>query len=112
MNKSDGLELLENCRFPIVELLTINDLENDSSILEHGVSVRLSSKGNNKNVDVFLESIHNIHDIEIVKKFINDNMGKYDIIIHKTVKPDIIGTVSKYSNNYYDIVAIELYKNF
>ena len=112
MNKNDGLELLENWSFPTVELLTISDLENDSSILENGVSVRLSSKRNNKSVDIFLKSIHNVHEIEIVKKFIIDNESKYDIIIHKTVKPDIIGTVSKYSNNSYDIVAIELYKNF
>ena len=112
MNKIDGLELLDNWKFPTLELLTIDDLINNPSILEYGVSVRLSSKGDSKNIDVFLKSIHNVHDINLVNKFIIDNKEKYDIIIHKTVKPDIIGTISKYSNNYHDIVAIELYKNF
>lgn len=111
MNKIGGLELLENWNFPTLELLTINDLENNLNVLQEGVSVRLSSKGND-NIDVFLNSIHNVHDINIIKHFIVNNKDKYDIIIHKTVKPDIIGTVSKYSNNYYDIVVIELYNDF
>lgn len=111
MNKIGGLELLENWNFPTLKLLTINDLEKNPNVLQDGVSVRLSSKGND-NIDVFLNSIHNIHDINIIKRFIVDNKDKYDIIIHKTVKPDIIGTISRYSNNYHDILVIELYKNF
>lgn len=112
MNKIDGLELLNEWNFPTLELLTIDDLEHNPYLLHEGVSVRLSSRGNNENVDVFLNSIHNVHDINRVKKFIIDNKDKYDIIIHKTVKPDIIGTISKYNNYYHDIIAIELYNNF
>lgn len=111
MNKIGGLELLENWNFPTLELLTINDLEDNPKVLQEGVSVRLSSKGNN-NIDVFLDSIHDVHDINIIKSFIYKNKDKYDILIHKTVKPDIIGTISGYSNNHHDIVVIELYQNF
>ncbi len=112
MSKIDGLEMLNDWRFPTLELLTLEDLEKDPSILEDGVSVRLSTKGNVNMADVFLESIHNVHDINRVKQFIIDKQKKYDIIIHKTVKPDIIGTISKYNNNLNDILAIELYKDF
>ena len=112
MTKIDGLNyLLSNC-FPTVELLCIEDLQNNPNLLKDGISVRLSSKHENDKADVYLKSIHNVHDLEKIKDFILNNKDDYDIIIHKTVKPELIGTVSKYSNLYNDIIVMEVYKNF
>lgn len=112
MNKIDGIYFLKNLNFPSIELLCLGELENNPNMLEHGISVRLSSKSASDRVDVYLKSIHNIRDLEQIKKFILENRDYYDIIIHKTVKPELIGTVSKYNNGVTDIIAIEIYNNF
>ena len=112
MRKIDGLNyLLENC-FPTVKLLCIEDLKNNPSLLNDGISVRLSSKVKSDKADVYLKSIHNARVLEKIEEFIVNNENNYDIIMHKTVKPELIGTISKYSNFYNDIVVIEVYKNF
>ena len=110
MTKNDGLDFLLKNYFPTIKLLTLEDLQKDKSFLEQGISVRLSSKTDN--IDVNLKSIHNVHDLETIIKFIKENIQEYNIIIHKTVKPELIGTVSKYNNYNTDILAIELYNNF
>ena len=112
MRKIDGLNYLSQNGFPTVKLLSIIDLENNNSLLNEGISVRLSSKKENDKADVYLKSIHNIRHLDKIKEFIANNQNDYDIIIHKTVKPELIGTVSKYSNLYNDVIVIEIYKNF
>lgn len=112
MRKIDGLNyLLENC-FPTVKLLCLEDLKDNPSLLNDGISVRLSSKVKSDKADVYLKSIHNARVLEKIEEFIVNNENNYDIIMHKTVKPELIGTISKYSNFYNDIVVIEVYKNF
>lgn len=112
MRKIDGLNYLLLNGFPTIQVLSIVDLENNVSLLNDGISVRLSSKTENDKVDVYLKSIHNIHDLCKIKDFISNNQNDYDVIIHKTVKPELIGAVSKYSNLYNDVIVMEIYKNF
>jgi hypothetical protein len=112
MNKIEGLNILNDWKFPTIELLSLDDLEANPSLLTEGISVRLSSKEATDRVDVFLKSIHNVHSLEQIKDFIFKYQNDYNIIIHKTVKPELIGTISKYNNNGVNIIAIELYKDF
>lgn len=110
MTKIDGLKFLKKYDLPTVELLTIDDLLNDKSLLKYGISVRLSSKVNN--VDVGLKSIHGVHNIDEIINFIHQYKNDYNFIIHKTVKPSMIGTISKFNNHFTDVIAIEMYNNF
>lgn len=110
MTKNDGLEFLREYELPTIKLLTIEEILNNRIYLKEGISVRLSSKLDN--IDVNLKSIHNIHDIDSILNFIKKYSKDYDIILHKTVKPTEIGTISKYSLIDKTILVIELYNNF
>lgn len=109
MNKLEGIELLKQIEYPTVSLLNMVDLMKNNILME-GVSVRLSSR--NDSIDVNLPSIHNVKSMQVIENFIKEYGKNYDVLIHKTVKPQIIGTISKYKINDYYIIVVETYKNF
>lgn len=109
LNKKEGIIFLEKSGLPTVKKIKLEDLSANSSELQQGLSVRLSPK-NDSNVNVYLPSIHNCKNFETVKKFIDENKSIYDIIIHKTVKPECIGSVSKL--NFRESIVLETYRNF
>ena len=109
MNKLEGIELLKQFEYPTVNLLNMDDLVKNNILME-GISIRLSSR--NDSIDVNLPSIHNVKNMQVIEDFIKKYGKIYDVLIHKTVKPQVIGTISKYKINDYYIIVVETYKNF
>lgn len=111
MTKLKGLLYLEKIGLPTPQLIDYDEIINDTPKIKEGLSLRLSSKSTNL-PDVYLPSIHNCTEKQDIIDFYKLNNTKYDIIIHKTVHPNIIGSVSKwYIGGCYKII-IETYKNF
>ena len=109
LNKKEGIELLDRFGLPTVKILNPMSLTADSPELKDGISVRLSPKGGTGRT-VFLPSIHNVKNLSQIQQFIEENKHKYDVILHKTVKPEIIGTISKLK--FRNSIVIETYRNF
>ncbi len=110
MSKLEGLQMLKLLDFPTIELIDPNLLDKNSQVLKQGLSVRTSPKKNllfNTN----LPSIHNCTDLEELRKFIQNNEGEYHIIVHRTVKAQEIGSVSRLEIGT-DKVIIELFDDF
>lgn len=110
MSKLEGLQMLKLLDFPTIELIDPNLLDKNSQVLKQGLSVRTSPKKNllfNTN----LPSIHNCTDLEELRKFIQNNQGEYHIIVHRTVKAQEIGSVSRLEIGT-DKVIIELFDDF
>lgn len=110
MNKRKGIEFLKEFNLNTIDLLSIKDLYDNPSLIEEGLSLRLSSYKNG--IDVNLPSIHNVTNIENVLDFCQKYHNKYDVLIHKTIIPREIGSVSKYQLGDYTIIAIETFKDF
>ncbi len=111
MNKLVGLKILESYGFQIPELYSYKQVMDDDFVINKGLSIRLSSKANSV-IDVGLPSIHNCLDKSGIKDFYLKYSDEYNIIIHETFFPDIIGTVSKFTLNGLDCVVVETYKDF
>lgn len=112
MSKKEGIETLNMLGISSVELIDSNLLDENSHILKEGLSVRISPKANTQN-NVYLPSIHNQTSLREIRKFIEKYQRDFDIIVHKTVKPEIIGSVSKYQLSPTDEkLVIELFKDF
>lgn len=109
LNKKEGIIFLEKIGLPTVKQINPNNLTTNSKEIEDGLSVRLSPK-RNSSTNVYLPSIHNCTDLYQIIEFMEKNKEKYDIIIHKTVKPEIIGSVSKL--DFRDSIVLETYRNF
>lgn len=97
LSKIEGLKMLKILSFPTVDLIDSKQLNSNSEVLNQGLSIRLSPKKNHTN-NVYLPSIHNCTDLNKINNFINKYEKDYNIIIHKTVKANQIGSVSRYSN--------------
>lgn len=112
ISKREGLEILHMLDIPSVKLIDPNLLDENSSVLKEGLSVRLSPK-ENRNNNVYLPSIHNQTNLIEIREFIRKYQRQYNIIVHKTVRPEIIGSVSKYQLSPEDEkLVIELFENF
>ncbi len=109
MSKLEGIQLLEKLRLPTIKRLNLEQLVNAEIPLKEGVSVRVSPKGHTFDRNVYLPSIHNCTNIEAIKKFVNNNK-MYDIFAHYTVKPEVIGSVSKL--NHTSSIVLETYSDF
>lgn len=112
MSKKEGLEMLKILDFPTVQLIDTNLLDENSHVLREGLSVRTSPKSDAQN-NVYLPSIHNCRDLNKIREFIREYQRDYHIIVHKTVKPEMLGSVSKYQLSAgNENLVIELFKNF
>lgn len=109
MNKIDGLNFLHEYKLPTVQLLELDELLNNPLLLSCGISLRLASKYDG--IDVNLPSLHGIKSIDQVMDFYHKYQDDYNILIHETVRPNIIGTCSKYSLTN-DVLVIETFNNF
>lgn len=111
MNKKYGILFLNKYKLPTISLISYQDVMKDDYIIKNGLSIRLSSRKLNK-IDVNLPSIHNCYDKIKIKEFVERYQNEYDILIHETVIPDIIGSISKYNIGYEYILVFELYESF
>lgn len=112
MSKLQGLKVLGELDISTVELIDPNLLDKNSDVLKYGLSVRTSPKKDAQN-NVYLPSIHNIRDLDEIREFINQYQRDYDIIVHKTVRPELLGSVSKYQMSpEEERVIIELFQDF
>ncbi len=102
--------MLQILEFPTVKSIDPNLLDENSQILKQGLSVRTSPKKNREN-NVYLPSIHNCTDLNELREFINQYQSQYHMIVHPTVKPEQIGSISRYQAGE-DKVVIEIFKDF
>lgn len=109
LNKKEGIVFLERFGLPTVKRLNPMLLTVDSPELKDGISVRLSPKEDTGR-NVFLPSIHNVKNLNQIQQFIEKNKHEYEVILHKTVKPETIGTISKLE--FRNSIVIETYRNF
>lgn len=110
MSKIEGLEMLKILDFPTVDSIDPNLLDENSQILKQGLSVRTSPKRDEAN-NVNLPSIHNCTNLKQLRGFIDEYKSDYNIIVHKTVSPDQIGSISRYEAGE-DKLIIELFEDF
>lgn len=110
LNKKEGIKFLQEFNIPTIKMIDINKLIAGNVQIEKGLSVRVSPISKNQNTNVYLPSIHNCADLNEIRSFINKYKGEYDIFVHETVSPEIIGSVSKL--DFRNSVVIETYKNF
>ena len=112
MSKLEGLKMLKMLDFPTIEQIDPNLLDENSQVLKQGLSVRTSPK-RDRETNVYLPSIHNCKDLKQLRTFIEENKDEYNIIVHKTVQPEKIGSVSRYEN-YVETekLAIEIFEDF
>lgn len=108
--KLDGIKLLQKLGIPTVELMDISKIITGQIPIDtgNGISVRLSPKNKNVKWDVGLPSINRRKDLSEVREFIQEYIGRYEVFAHETVRPDILGTVSRFS----DELAIETYEDY
>ena len=112
LSKIEGLKMLKTLRFPTVDLIDPNKLNENSEILSQGLSVRTSPKKDMAN-NVYLPSIHNCTNLSEIKSFISKYEKDYNIIVHKTVRPKQIGSVSRYGNLLgEEMLSIETFYDF
>ena len=97
LSKLDGLKMLKMLNFPTVDLIDPKQLNENSEVLSQGLSVRTSPKKDMAS-NVYLPSIHNCTSLSEIHNFINEHEKDYNIIVHKTVRPMQIGSVSRYGN--------------
>ena len=109
MSKLEGIQILEKLKLPTINRLDIGKILNGQIPLNEGVSVRVSPKGSSFDRNVYLPSIHNCDDIEAIKEFI-DMHKNYNIFAHYTVKPEVIGSISKLEHT--KSIVIETYRDF
>ena len=108
--KLDGIKMLQELGIPTVQLMDTSKIITGEIPIDigNGISVRLSPKDKNVKWDVGLPSINRRKDILEVKEFIEKYRGKYNVFAHETVRPEILGTVSRYD----DELIIETYEDY
>lgn len=109
MSKLDGIKIMEFLKIPTISRMNISKIIDGEIPIDCGVSIRVSPKTKNDKWNVYLPSIHGCTDVEEIKRFINEN-GKYEIFAHKTVKPDVLGSISKLE--YTNSIIMEIYNDF
>jgi len=111
LNKREGIKFLGLFGLPIVQLIDTRDVINGNLDISVGVSIRTSPKyATSRNV--WLPSIHNCTNLSDITNFIEDHEIIYDVIIHKTVVPISIGSVSKVESFHKSFLMLETYRNF
>ncbi len=110
MSKIEGLKMLQMLDFPTVKQIDPNFLDENSYALKQGLSVRTSPKRSTENT-VYLPSIHGCTNLNELRGFIKEHQNQYHIIVHPTVKPEQIGSISRYEANG-DKLIIEIFKDF
>ena len=104
--------MLKILEFPTVDLIDTEQLNENSEVLSQGLSVRTSPK-KDMEYNVYLPSIHNCTDLSEINNFINKYEKDYNIIVHKTVRPKQIGSVSRYGNTLgEEILGIDTFYDF
>jgi hypothetical protein len=109
MTKLDGIQLLDKLKLPTVKLFKISDILNENVSIKNGISLRLSPTRCTSDRNVSLPSIHNCKDLEKIKQFI-EQYKLYNIFSHYTVKPDVIGSMSKL--NHTNSIILETFRDF
>lgn len=110
VSKIEGLKMLQILDFPTIEPIDPNLLDENSQVLKQGLSVRTSPKEKAEN-NVYLPSIHNCTQLNELREFIKQHQNQYYTIVHQTVKPEQIGSISRYQAGE-DKVIIEIFKDF
>lgn len=110
MSKIEGLKMLKILDFPTIEQIDPNLLDENSQVLKQGLSVRTSPK-TDRNDNTSLPSIHNCTDLNELRSFIKEHRNEYDTIVHKTVSPETIGSISRFEAGT-DKLIIETYEDF
>jgi hypothetical protein len=110
INKKEGISVLTLYNLPTIQKITPEEVFNNEYQFAEGLSVRLSPKGNESNA--FLPSIHNCRDIARIREFIEQYSNKYSLFIHKTVKPELIGSASRLNTFNQSMIIMETFKNF
>lgn len=108
--KLEGIKLLQKLRIPTVNLLDVSKIITGQIPIntDNGISVRLSPKDKNVRWDVGLPSINRRKDLLEIKEFVEKYNEKYNVFAHETVRPEILGTVSRFS----DELVIETYDDY
>lgn len=108
--KLDGIKLLQKLGIPTVKLMDISKIISGEIPIDkgNGISVRLSPKDKSVKWDVGLPSINRRKNLSEVRDFVQKYTGKYEVFAHETVRPEILGTVSKFS----DELVIDTYEDY
>lgn len=108
--KLDGIKMLQKLGIPTVQLMDISKIITGEIPIDegNGISVRLSPKNKSAKWDVGLPSINRRKDISEVRKFIQEYIGRYEVFAHETVRPEILGTVSRFN----DELVVETYEDY
>lgn len=107
IHKKRGIELLSSFGVPTISIVELNDITDEQ--LQEGLSVRLYHTCGNI-PDVKLPSIHNCKDLCRISKFIEANK-QYGYLVHKTVHPELIASISKRSLEK-SLIIFEIFDNF
>lgn len=110
ISKIEGLKMIKLLDIPTVKLIDPNLLDENSQVLKQGLSVRTSPKRDLSN-NVYLPSIHNCTDLGELRRFIKQYKEQYHMIVHRTVKPNEIGSISRYEAGE-DKIIIETFEDF
>lgn len=110
MSKIEGLKMLKILDFPTVEQIDPNLLDENSQVLKEGLSVRTSPK-RDRDDNTSLPSIHNCTNLHELRSFIQEHKSEYYTIVHKTVTPEAIGSISRFEAGT-DKLSIETYEDF
>lgn len=111
INKKEGIELLNSYGLPTVEFIDIEELLKSKEEIPDGMTVRVSPKGNHQR-NVMLPSIYNCKDKEKIKTFFNEYSKVYNVFMHKTIRADKIGSISKIHSPNQDMLILEIFKSF
>ncbi len=110
MSKIEGLEMLKLLDFPTVETINPNLLDENSQVLKQGLTVRTSPKKDLAD-NTYLPSIHHCTDLKELRSFIEQHKSQYHTIVHKTVLPKQIGSISRFEAGE-DKLIIEIFEDF
>ena len=108
VSKLEGIKLLNELGMPTVKLLDISGILNGQISIDEGISVRLSPKSKLVKWNVWLPSINRRTNIDEVREFVERYQDDYLVFAHKSVRPQSIGTLSKFPES----VVAETYKSY
>ena len=111
INKKEGIEFLSSYVLKTLQFINIEELLKSNEEVQEGMTLRVSPKGNYQR-NVMLPSIYNCKDKEKIKNFLVENQQKYNVFMHKTIRADKIGSVSKIHTINQDMLILEVFKSF
>lgn len=108
--KLDGIKMLQKFGIPTVKLIDISKIVTGDIPIDtgNGISVRLSPKDKSVKWDVGLPSINRRKDLSEVREFVQKYKEDYEVFAHETVRPEILGAVSRFGNE----LVIETYEDY